>query len=118
MQTRDLVKLAWLMADAGKWNGSSVLPADWAADSYRAHVARAWRNPPIVDTSYGYLWFTGTLLGNPAVWAWGYGGQFALFMPSLKLAIATAATSPRPQDLRAQTAAVMAVVAQVVEAIG
>lgn len=118
LQTRDLVKLAWLMADAGKWNGSSVLPADWVMDSSRAHVAGVWRNPPIVDTGYGYLWFTGSLRGNPAVWAWGYGGQFALFMPSLKLAIATAATSPRPQDLRAQTAAVMAVVAQVVEAVG
>ncbi len=116
MRTRDLVKLAWLMAGAGAWQGTTVLPAEWVTESSRAHVAVAWRNPPIVDAGYGYLWFTGTLRGKPVVWAWGYGGQFALFVPSLKLAIATAATDPRPQDLRAQTAAVMAVVAQVVDA--
>ena len=36
----------------------------------------------------------------------------------LKLAIATAANDPRPPDMRTQTAAVMAVVAQVVDAAG
>lgn len=118
LRTRDLVKLAWLMADAGKWNGASVLPDQWVEDSARAHGPAAWRNPPIVDIGYGYLWFTGSLRGKPVVWAWGYGGQFALFVPSLKLAIATAATDPSPRDLRAQTAAVTAVVAQVVEAVG
>ncbi len=116
MRTRDLVKLAWLMADAGTWKGSTVVPAEWAAESARPHIAVAWRNPPIVDAGYGYLWFTGNLRGKPVVWAWGYGGQFAMFVPSLNLAVATAATDPRPADLRAQTAAVMAVIAQVVDA--
>lgn len=118
MRTRDLAKLAWLMADGGKWKGTTVLPPEWVAESSRAHVGGVWRNPPIVDTGYGYLWFTGMVRGKPVAWAWGYGGQFALFVPSLKLAVATAATDPRPQDLRTQTAAVMAVVAQVVEAAG
>lgn len=71
LRTRDLVKLACLMADAGKWNGSSALPGEWVADSSRAHVSGAWRNPPILDTGYGYLWFTGTLRGKFVVWAWG-----------------------------------------------
>ena len=51
-------------------------------------------------------------------WAWGYGAQFALGVPSLQLAVATAATDPHPRDLRAQNTAVMAVVAQVVAAVG
>jgi len=118
MRTRDLAKLAWLMADAGQWRGTTVLPAEWVTESSRAHVSGVWPNPPIVDTGYGYLWFAGVLKGKPVAWAWGYGGQFALFVPSLKLAVATAATDPRPQDLRAQTAAVMAVVAQVMDAVG
>ncbi|MET3394504.1 CubicO group peptidase (beta-lactamase class C family) [Variovorax sp. 1140] len=117
LRTRDLVKLAWLMADTGMWNGKSVLPGQWVADSTRVHTSSVWRNPPIVNSGYGYLWFTGTLGGKSVAWAWGYGGQFALFVPSLKLAIATAATDPRPQDLRTQTAAVMDVVAQVVEVV-
>lgn len=118
LRPRDLLKLAWLMADEGKWGGKQVVPAEWVRESTRAHVAASWHNPPITDIGYGYLWFTGVLNGTPLVWAWGYGGQFALFVPSKRLAVATAATSPRPQDLRTQTAAVAAVVASVVAAVG
>jgi hypothetical protein len=49
-------------------------------------------------------------------WAWGYGGQFALLAPELKLAVATAATSPPPSALRQQTDAVMSLVARMVQA--
>ncbi|MGJ7529312.1 serine hydrolase domain-containing protein [Variovorax sp. GB1P17] len=115
LRTRDLAKLAWLMADGGRWNGAQCAPADWVADSTRRHGPAEWRNPPVTDTGYGYLWFTGTLAGRPVAWAWGYGGQFSLLVPSLRLAVATAATNPPPQDVSTQTAAVAQVVAQIVE---
>jgi len=113
LRTRDLAKLAWTMADGGRWEGVQVVPADWAADSTRRHGPAQWRNPPIADTGYGYLWFTGTLDGREVAWGWGYGGQFALFVPSLRLVMATAATSPAPQAVSAQTATVAQVVQQV-----
>lgn len=118
LRTRDALKLAWLMADAGRWQGHEVLPSTWVSDSAQPHGATDWRVPPITDTAYGHLWFNGRLNGRPVVWAWGYGAQFALGVPSLQLAVATAATDPHPRDVRAQNTAVMAVVAQVVAAVG
>jgi CubicO group peptidase (beta-lactamase class C family) len=114
LRTRDLAKLAWTMADGGRWKGVQVVPADWVADSTRRHGPAQWRNPPIADTGYGYLWFTGTLDGRDVAWGWGYGGQFALLVPSLRLVVATAATAPAPKDVGAQTATVARLVQQVV----
>jgi hypothetical protein len=47
---------------------------------------------------------------------WGYGGQFALLVPELKLAVATAATSPQPSALRQQTDSLMSLVGTMVQA--
>ncbi|MGJ7542829.1 serine hydrolase domain-containing protein [Variovorax sp. LT1R16] len=114
LRTRDLAKLAWTVANKGKWRDKQVVPAAWIEESTRPHTPGSWRVQPIGQSQYGYLWFTGQLHGKPVAWGWGYGGQFALVAPSLDLAVVTAATDPRPQDLQSQTAAIMALVAQVV----
>lgn len=80
----------------------------------RTHTPGAWRVPPIGRSGYGYLWFTAQVNGRPVAWGWGYGAQFALVAPSLRLAVATAAIAPRAEDLQSQTGAIMALVAQVV----
>jgi len=116
LKTRDLLKLAWVMADGGQWGGGQVIPSNWVTESLQPKVKGVWRNPPVVDSGYGYLWFTGALKGHEVAWAWGYGGQFAVVVPSLRLAIATAATSPPPQALATQTESVMSLVGRIVEA--
>ncbi len=73
---------------------------------------------PADDIGYGLLWFTGRLHGHRVAWGWGYGGQFALTAPALRLAVATLATSPPPSALGAQTDAVMTVVARLVQLAG
>lgn len=116
LRPRDLLKLAALMADGGRWRGAQVLPAAWVAESLAPQVPADWRAGPVTDVGYGLLWFTGRLHGQRVAWAWGYGGQFALLAPELGLAVATAATSPHPSALRGQTDAVMTLVARMVEA--
>jgi CubicO group peptidase (beta-lactamase class C family) len=117
LRPRDLANLAWLASDGGRWRDRQVVPSAWIERSTTAHGPADWRLPPIADTGYGDLWFTGTLDGRRVAWGWGYGGQFALAVPELRLAIATAATSPPPAQLRAQTDAVGAVVVSIVRAI-
>lgn len=116
LKARDLLKLAWVMADGGRWGGAQVLPAAWVAESQQPHTPGAWPNPPIADTHYGYLWFTGTLRGRPVAWAWGYGAQFAVLVPSLRLAVATMAVEPPPAALPAHNRAIAELVARVVDA--
>lgn len=116
LRTRDLAKLAWMVLQQGCWHDRQVLPAEWVAESTRAHGPADWRQPPMQGIGYGHLWFTGQLQGVPLVWGLGYGGQWALLAPSLKLVVATAATSPPPQHAMAQMQAVRSLVARVVMA--
>ncbi len=115
LRSRDLAKIAWTMANGGQWRGVQILPRDWVDDSTRPRVPASWRVAPISDTAYGYLWFTGILNGHKVAWAWGYGAQFAMIVPSLNLAITTSATDPRPQDLPRQNGSVMGLVARIIE---
>lgn len=116
LRTRDLLKLAMLMLDGGRWGDAAALPAAWVADSAQAQGPASWQVAPVENIGYGRLWFTGTLHGRPVVWGWGYGGQFALWVPGLRLAVATAATSPPFSALKGQTDAVMTLIGRVVQA--
>ncbi len=118
LRTRDLLKLAALMVEGGRWRGRQLLPETWVAESLTPQGPASWRAGPMAEVGYGLLWFTGRLHGQRVAWAWGYGGQFALLAPELKLAVATAATSPPSSALAAQTNAVMTLVDTMVEAAG
>jgi CubicO group peptidase (beta-lactamase class C family) len=114
LRPRDLAKIAWTMADDGRWRGAQVVPAEWVRESTRLQVPVSWGIEPVTDIGYGYLWFIGKLQGRPVAWGWGYGAQFAMLVPSLGLAVATAAATPRPADLGKQNTDVMDIVARVV----
>lgn len=118
LRARDLAKMAWTMANDGRWGDKQVVPVEWVKESTRFHVPTAWGAAPMRRTGYGYLWFTGQLGAHAVAWAWGYGGQFALVVPTLRLAVTTTASNPDPQALLAQTNAVMTVVAQIVAVAG
>lgn len=116
LRPRDLLKLPALMIEGGRWKGRQVLPEWWVAQSLTPQGPATWRAGSVADVGYGFLWFTGRLHGQRVAWAWGYGGQFALLALDLKLAVATAATSPPPAALRQQTDAVMSLVGRIVQA--
>lgn len=116
MRPRDLLKLPASMLDGGRWQGRQLLPESWVAQSLTPQGPASWRAGNVADVGYGFLWFTGRLHGRRVAWAWGYGGQFALLAPELKLAVATAATSPPPSALKQQTDAVMSLVERMVQA--
>lgn len=114
LRARDFARIAWVMANDGRWSSQQIVPEAWVRESTRFHVPGAWTAGPVQQPGYGYLWFTGQLQGRPMAWAWGYGAQFALVVPSLRLAVTTTATNPRPADLVAQNNAVMTLVARIV----
>jgi CubicO group peptidase (beta-lactamase class C family) len=118
LRARDVAKLAWIMADGGRWRGKQVVPAQWVAESTRRHIGIGWHLRPMTDIDYGYLWYTGTMQGRAVILAWGYGAQYALIVPSLNLVVVTLADPPGPKELNQQNAEVMGLVAQIVELAG
>ena len=115
LRPRDLLKLAWMTLDGGRWNGRAVVPAAWAAEILVPRGPASWRAAPVDDVGYGCLWFTGRLHGEAVAWAWGYGAQFALLAPRLRLAVVTVADAPPPSALPQRNDAVMGLVARVVQ---
>jgi CubicO group peptidase (beta-lactamase class C family) len=114
LSPRDLAKIAWLMAEDGRWRGTQVVPQSWVTESLQPRVLPAWRVPPMVVDGYGYLWFSGILNRHRAFWGWGYGAQFTLLVPTLRLAVSTSANAPRFGGANEQNKAVMRVIADVV----
>jgi CubicO group peptidase (beta-lactamase class C family) len=90
LRTRDFIKLGWMALDGGRWKGRQVVPGDWLAASHRAQATGLDDGSgQLQQVGYGYLWWTGMLGGRPVVLAWGFGGQFAILVPSLRTTIAT-----------------------------
>ncbi|WP_332879526.1 serine hydrolase domain-containing protein [Massilia sp. S19_KUP03_FR1] len=96
LRTRDVMKLAWMALQAGQWQGRSIVPASWLADSHAPHVTKLGDSGALENIGYGNLWWSGTMAGFSVNLAWGYGGQFALIVPKLNLAIATSAEQNFP----------------------
>ena len=89
LRSRDSAKIAWTTAEGGLWRGWPIVPRAWVDRSTTSQGPVTWQFPPITNSGYGYLWFTGQMSGQPIAYGLGYGGQFALCAPGLRLAIAT-----------------------------
>ncbi len=84
LTSRDFLKLAQLMLDRGRWHGKRIVSAAWAKRSTSQLTT-------IEGHGYGYLWW---VVDYPyrgrtvrAFFAGGNGGQLAMAVPELDLAI-------------------------------
>jgi CubicO group peptidase (beta-lactamase class C family) len=87
LRPRDMVKLGQLFLGDGRWGDRQVVPAEWADQATTQQVA--------VDglgegNGYGYQWWTGTVDGDEAFQAMGYGGQLIEVIPGRDLVVVTA----------------------------
>ncbi|MES2125694.1 MAG: serine hydrolase [Pseudomonadota bacterium] len=91
LRTRDLAKIGWMALDGGNWQGRNIVPATWLADSHAGHVTGLGDDSDFKKIGYGNLWWNGTLGGQRIITGWGYGGQFMMLVPALRMVIASAA---------------------------
>ncbi len=98
LRTRDLMKLALLALQGGQWQGNTIVPAAWMAKSLTPYVKGLGREGAMMDVGYSNLWWSGTMAGLVMHMAAGYGGQYALLVPQLNLAFATAAEKNLPYN--------------------
>ncbi|NNM32857.1 MAG: serine hydrolase [Gemmatimonadetes bacterium] len=85
LRPRDMAAIGQLVLDEGTWEGISVVPPDWVAES-------ALPRTEFTDgTGYGYQWWIGRGGEERAVVAWGYGGQYIIVLPTLDLVMVSTA---------------------------
>jgi CubicO group peptidase (beta-lactamase class C family) len=81
MRVRDLAKIGQLYLQKGRWKGSQIVSEAWVEGS----VAQQVRVNESV--SYGYLWRSRQVGSIRHYYGMGYGGQYLLVVPSLKLVV-------------------------------
>lgn len=94
MSARDMARFGLLYLHRGRWRDRQIVPAEWVAESTRAHSAVTTTNG-VIHAGYGYLWWTdwqGRHLENVALppdtfSARGTGGHYILIAPALDLVI-------------------------------
>ncbi len=95
LRSRDLMKLAQLYLDGGKWNGKQVVSAAWVENSLRPHAnARE-------DTDYGYLWWLQTFHSQGrairSYGMYGTGGNKVVVFPEEGMVVVLTTTNYRVQ---------------------
>lgn len=80
LRPTDMLKIALLVRDQGRFEDRQIIPKDWIAASIKPRARSPWSG-----LSYGYGWFlsdSGYVLGR------GYGGQIIAAHPDRNLAVA------------------------------
>jgi CubicO group peptidase (beta-lactamase class C family) len=87
LEALDLAKIGQLYMDDGVWSGKRLLPAGWAKEATTAHEPRINDNP--ASPGYGYQWWVSERRGREVWSGRGFGGQFLIVIPSLRIVAVT-----------------------------
>jgi CubicO group peptidase (beta-lactamase class C family) len=85
---RAMLRIAVMLRDQGRFNGTQVIPAEWIAASLRPRT-----QSPFSGLAYGYGWF---LSESGFAIARGYGGQVIAANPARGLAVAITSAPNEP----------------------
>lgn len=92
LRPRDLLRVGEVFLSGGRWRGEQLVPEDWIERSWRPNATSPWNGH-----GYGYLWWTDEWGGESAYFAWGYGGQYLVIVPSLDLVAVVTSSLARTQ---------------------
>jgi CubicO group peptidase (beta-lactamase class C family) len=101
VRSRDLLKIAQLYLNGGRWNGRQIVSSEWVKASSAAHAQ--------IDesTHYGYLWWLKSF-GPPghesaAYFMSGNGGNKVVVIPDLDMAAVITSTNYNSRGMHEQT---------------
>jgi CubicO group peptidase (beta-lactamase class C family) len=81
----DMLNIGQLYLNEGEFGGMRVVSAEWVRSSTRAQISTSNATP--YGPTYGYLWWVGRYQSYDYFFANGYGGQFIVNVPALRLVI-------------------------------
>lgn len=101
LSSLDLLKIAQLYLDRGKWKGEQIISEEWVKASTTPHAQ-------ISDQQeYGYLWWLQSFKAGqtfyPAFFMSGNGGNKVLGLPTLDMAVVITSTNYNTRGMHEQT---------------
>ena len=92
---RQMVAFGEMYLNGGRAGNAQVVPERWIQQSF---IPRTQSR--ISGQEYGYGWWMRELAGYQATFAWGFGGQYIILVPSLDLVVVTTSSSTVAEDRR------------------
>lgn len=83
---REMIKIGNLILDKGEYIGRRIVSEEWLDHMTTQKIALP-ANTMNYATGYGYAWWTGSGTKGNYFFANGYGGQFIVVVPNLKLVV-------------------------------
>jgi CubicO group peptidase (beta-lactamase class C family) len=109
MAPRQMLAFGEMYLNDGRAGAVQVVPEKWVKDSF---VPRG--RSRISDRLYGYGWWIREMAGHQAYYAWGFGGQFIVLVPDLRLVVVSTSASSVDDDRRAHRRTVDEIIEQLI----
>jgi CubicO group peptidase (beta-lactamase class C family) len=81
----DMVKIGQLILNRGEYNGKRIISQQWIDETISSKIST--NNSMAFGPNYGFCWWTGSNQKGNYVFANGWGGQFIVVVPSMKLVV-------------------------------
>ena len=104
---RQMVLFGELYLNRGQKDGVQVIPSRWIEESW---IPRG--RSDYSDQMYGYGWWIRELAGQPAFYAWGFGGQYIFVIPTQQLVVVTTSSTAVGEERRSHRRTIFNLVEQ------
>ena len=108
---RQMLAFGELYRNGGQANGRRILPGSFVEATFEPRGRSR-----ISGREYGYGWWMREMAGRQAQYAWGFGGQYIVLVPSLGLTVVSTSAATVSEDRRDHRRTVEDIIEQLVEA--
>jgi CubicO group peptidase (beta-lactamase class C family) len=106
---RQMIAFGELYLNRGRVGDRQIVPERWIDDSF---IPRG--RSDYSEQIYGYGWWMRELAGQPAYYAWGFGGQYIFVVPSQQLVVVTTSSTATGEERRSHRRTIFDLVEQLV----
>ena len=112
MTPRQMLAFGELYRNDGQVNGRQLLSKDFIEETFEPRGRSR-----ISGREYGYGWWIREMAGRQAYYAWGFGGQYIVLVPSLDLTVVSTSAATVSEDRRDHRRTVEDIIEQIVAAL-
>ena len=111
MTPRQMLAFGEMYLNDGRVNGRQILSEEYIEESFEPRGRSR-----ISGREYGYGWWSREMAGRQAYYAWGFGGQFIVLVPSLDLVVVSTSAATVSEDRRDHRRSVDDIIEQLIVA--
>jgi CubicO group peptidase (beta-lactamase class C family) len=112
MTPRQMMAFGEMYRNGGQVNGRRILSEDFVDETFEPRGRSR-----ISGREYGYGWWMRDMAGRKAYYAWGFGGQYIVLVPSLELTVVSTSAATVSEDRRDHRRTVDDIIEQLIVAV-